>query len=341
MPANMFAVERCKARKTASPGRFLFCNHLWIVAAVCIVVCLMTCRVKAEDADVENVMAALPEIPVKRFSPAEITAVVFEDTWRLCLPVEGTEKICVRYVSEPQAVTCFRTGNPIPFDYEAGELLFLRNAAAVDGTCRNAVVRWPASRWQAAIMQFVEEDKKSPSMTGGLLFTGSSTAKMWQVAQSFPHAAALNRGFGGSQYADLFRFADKILGHHRPDVIIIYSGDNDINAGKTPEWVFADCAGAVERFRLLAPSSRIVILAIKPSGSRWEQYPSMQSANSLIENYAAVHDGVSYLDLGALLLDERGRPDPLYYLDDALHLSDEGYRRWSNALSLHIDRICD
>lgn len=286
-----------------------------------------------------DIMTTLPANPVLRVMPAEVKVTVAIDTWQLCIPVAFTEAVTVRYVSAPATVTCPQTGASIYFEYTEDMLTLESSDIPVDGSCRNAVVQWPESRWEKDMQKFVEANKAMPPMADGILFTGSSTARMWNVKKSFPDIHTLNRGFGGSQYWDLFQFADCILGEHRPETIVIYSGDNDINAKKSPEWVFADCAAAVQRVHALAPESRIIILGAKPSGSRWDQYPAMQQANALIEDYTLGLDEVYFLDLGYLLLDADGKPSPDCFLKDALHMNEKGYRLWSDSLMAFMAKM--
>lgn len=196
----------------------------------------------------------------------------------------------------------------------------------------NSVSRASENRWAKAIAAFVEQDTASPPLSGGVLFTGSSTVRLWNLEDCFPGRVVLNRGFGGSQFSDLIEFADQIIGKHTPDYIVIYSGDNDIHARISPEEVAGNCIQTIARFQTLSPESRIIILAIKPSTARWTSYPKMQQANALMATHVKDMDNVVYIDLGPLLLDESGNPTPECFLEDQLHLSEEGYRRWSHAL---------
>jgi lysophospholipase L1-like esterase len=58
----------------------------------------------------------------------------------------------------------------------------------------------------------------------------------------------------------------------------------------------------------------------------------MQKANSLMSEQIKSVDNTTFTDLGNLLLDAQGTPNSTCYVQDNLHLSDEGYRRWSEAL---------
>ena len=74
-----------------------------------------------------------------------------------------------------------------------------------------------------------------------MVFVGSSSIRMWETLEAdFPGLPVLNRGFGGSELSDVVRFADRIVVPYKPRVVVVYAGDNDLAAGKTPAQVFAD-----------------------------------------------------------------------------------------------------
>src|ERR1700677_4985783 len=71
-------------------------------------------------------------------------------------------------------------------------------------------------------------------------FVVSSTIRFWDLHKSFPELNAVNRGFGGSQLADSVYFAPRIVLKYEPRTVVLYAGDNDLAAGKTPDQVAAD-----------------------------------------------------------------------------------------------------
>src|SRR5436309_16121433 len=93
----------------------------------------------------------------------------------------------------------------------------------------------PAERWEADIRKFEEADRKSPPAPGQVVFVGSSSIRLWRLAESFSDIPSLNRGFGGSQLADAAKYADRIVTPYQPRTVVLYGGDNDLAAGKTPQ----------------------------------------------------------------------------------------------------------
>ena len=55
-------------------------------------------------------------------------------------------------------------------------------------------------RFAEAIAKFTEADQANPPAKGGIVFTGSSSIRRWDLATSFPKLKPLNRGFGGSHF---------------------------------------------------------------------------------------------------------------------------------------------
>src|SRR6516164_10408221 len=96
------------------------------------------------------------------------------------------------------------------------------------------------SRWEKDIAAFERRDRDKPPPKNAVLFVGSSSIRLWDLPKSFAGVEVINRGFGGSHLADVVHFAPRIVLPYEPRLIVLYAGDNDIAAGKTPERVHAD-----------------------------------------------------------------------------------------------------
>jgi len=202
-----------------------------------------------------------------------------------------------------------------------------------------------AAGWETAIAKFQEEDAKTPPKAGSTVFVGSSSIRMWKLEQSFPGAVVYNRGFGGSKFPDATKYMDRILAAHKPKNVVIYSGDNDIGGGATAEKAAADGIACIEAARKAAPGARVAIIGVKPSGSRWAKWPVAQAANALLRKYCDGKADLLYLDPAPLMLGSDGMPLPELFLKDRLHMTAEGYRRWTGlvgaALALPIPISAD
>lgn len=187
-------------------------------------------------------------------------------------------------------------------------------------------------RWEPAIRAFETADQEQPPEKGGIVFIGSSSIRRWDLGKSFPDLNVINRGFGGSQMADSVRYAERILLPLEPRTVVVYAGDNDINAGKSPEIVFADFTAFVARVHDTLPKTKILFIAIKPSLRRWNLVDTMRRANHKVEKFASTHPLVKFVDIDTPMLGDDGRPRPEFFVEDGLHMTDEGYRVWTGIL---------
>jgi hypothetical protein len=96
------------------------------------------------------------------------------------------------------------------------------------------------SKWEKAIVAFEQQNRQKPHPQNAIVFVGSSSIRLWKLQKLFPDLQTINRGFGGSQIADSVHFAERIILKHKPRIVALYAGDNDIAAGKSPMQVAAD-----------------------------------------------------------------------------------------------------
>ena len=212
-------------------------------------------------------------------------------------------------------------------------------APAPAGTIKKQPAATPAAsdRWEQAIRDFEAQDRKRAPTPGGIVFIGSSSIRLWKLAESFPGLPAINRGFGGSELADSVRYADRIVIAYRPRIVVLYAGDNDLASGKSPERVSADFKQFVAKVHAALPKTRIVYVGIKPSLSRWKLIDKVRDANRRIKEFAAADPRVVFIDVEKPMLGLDGKPRPELFQPDGLHLNAAGYRLWSDLLRPHLE----
>jgi len=186
------------------------------------------------------------------------------------------------------------------------------------------------TRFDKTIAGFEAADAKKQPPTGGILFTGSSSIRKWDLEKYFPGAGYLNRGFGGSHISDCIHFAPRIVLPYKPHTIVFYAGDNDTASGKSPEVVERDFKKFVAIVHKQLPECRIVFIAIKPSIARWKLIKTIRQANSLVEAVCNSDKRLSYVDVDKPMLDASGEPRADLLAKDNLHLSPAGYVLWTS-----------
>jgi lysophospholipase L1-like esterase len=202
-------------------------------------------------------------------------------------------------------------------------LTFLAVAAAVHGQ---------AARFEAEVAAYEATDRAAPPPTGGVVFIGSSSIKLWDLEASFPGVKTVNRGILGSTLYDAVRHAERLVIPHQPRVVVVYAGDNDINGGATSEQVAIQFEQFVRVVRARLPEVRIVFIGIKPSLQRWDVIERIRLANALIRAYATHDDRVAFVDVDQAMLGWDETPRPPLFVADGLHLSPSGYELWTTLL---------
>ena len=203
-----------------------------------------------------------------------------------------------------------------------------------------APARVPAAaqdRWAEAMAAFEQQDRAAPPAHGGIVFVGSSSIRLWDLARSFPGMPVVNRGFGGSEIIDSVNHVDLLALRHTPRMIVFYAGDNDIAAGKTPQQVAGDFGTFVARVRAALPSTRIAFIGIKPSILRWALVGKMREANALVRAQAEHDDRLAFIDVDGPMLgwDEKPRRD--LFVEDGLHMTPKGYELWTALVRPFLD----
>jgi lysophospholipase L1-like esterase len=180
-------------------------------------------------------------------------------------------------------------------------------------------------KYEKDIVAIEKRLKTKPPSEDTIFFTGSSTIRRWNLPENFPGLPYENCGFGGSQTRDVVHFAPRILLPYKPKTIVFYSGDNDINAKRTPEQVAEDFQAFVKFMHKDNPKTKIILLGIKHSASRDKQKADQIKANKILEAFCKTNPQLLFVDIAPLFLDSSGEYKSDHFADDKLHLSPKGY----------------
>jgi lysophospholipase L1-like esterase len=193
------------------------------------------------------------------------------------------------------------------------------------------------SQWEKEIAAFELADRAHQTPAQSIVFTGSSSIRLWEgLNQDFPDKKILNRGFGGSQTDAVVFFANRIVVPYKPRQVVIYSGDNDLAAGKSPEKVLADFKDLFFRIRRQVPNATITFISIKPSPSRKHILEKVRHTNTLVKGFLSSQQKTGYVDVFTPMLLANGKPRPELFLADSLHMTRAGYVIWAAALRPYL-----
>lgn len=199
-------------------------------------------------------------------------------------------------------------------------------------------VFWAMGRawfWESAIRKFEQSDRAKPPKPGVIVFTGSSSIRFWDtLTDDMKPLDVINRGFGGSQIAEVSYFAHRIIVPYRPKAVVLYCGENDLSWPwlKSPETVLADFEHFVQIIHAELPDTWIYYVSMKPSTLRRSNWPRVQKANVLIEMFARTQPRVQFIDVSSAMLDTTGKPRRDLLKWDGLHPSVKCYQLWTSII---------
>ena len=170
-----------------------------------------------------------------------------------------------------------------------------------------------------------------------VLFTGSSTIRMWMNVQSyFPDQNVINNGFGGSQMSDLLYFYDDLILKSSPEVIFIYEGDNDIASEKKSSEILKTTKELIGKIKTDLPESEVILISPKPSIARWHLSLKYKKLNRKLSKYCDKNQNLEFADVWSAMLDDEGMVFQDIFLGDGLHMNKKGYDIWAPVIGKYI-----
>lgn len=211
-----------------------------------------------------------------------------------------------------------------------GFCLFL----SLGGISSRASAQDVSSRYESAIRAFEQLDSAVGSRPEAILFLGSSSIGMWKtLAEDMQPLPVLNRGFGGSTLSEVAYYAPRILLPHRPALIVLYAGENDLANEERA------AAAVTEAFLRLStflkqnlPNAQLYYISIKPSPARWHYWEKFSEANEALRAIMNQEQNYHFIDLTSSMLTPYGLVRDDIFLEDMLHLNETGYAIWTSVL---------
>ena len=193
-----------------------------------------------------------------------------------------------------------------------------------------------AEPFSAEVSRWNVQDLLARRIGGDLLFVGSSSIRRWEhLARDFPEYDVVQRGFGGSTFVDVLRNFNELVRAHRPRLVVVFEGANDIASGKSVDAVFEDYLTFTQRVHDDLPETKILFIGITPNPSRWECCQEKSMGLGLrIADHCEGDPRLGYIDTPAHFL-KRGAPKGEAFTSlfcDGLHLTEEGYELWSKVI---------
>lgn len=195
-------------------------------------------------------------------------------------------------------------------------------------------------RFESTIREFEKEDQEQGYQPEAVLFTGSSSIRMWNsLHEDMAPIRVTNRGFGGSTILEVLHYANRIILPHQPKYIVFYCGENDLSNDETKAKTALKSLKAFHKYlEENLPDTRLYFIAIKPSISREKYWSKLQKANKMIRKFIARHDNYIFVDTASKMLDSDGKVLQDIFIEDNLHMNAKGYQIWTSVLKPILEK---
>lgn len=201
-------------------------------------------------------------------------------------------------------------------------------SAVILATLTGAAPAPGPERFLPEMETFAAEDRVALRAPCQVLFVGSSSIRFWKtLSQDMAPYPVLNRGFGGSQIADVNHYFDRVVAPYRPRAIFFYAGENDVHDGDAPEAVIADFKAFMDRKDKALGQIPVYFISLKPSRARLAEKPTQDAVNAAIRELAEARADLDYVDVVPAML-EGGAPKDIFVADN-LHMTPRGYELWT------------
>ena len=189
------------------------------------------------------------------------------------------------------------------------------------------------NRFEEEIATFEKQDRQEGYQNDFVLFTGSSSIRLWKTLESDMEGLnVLNRGFGGATLRELNMHWSRIAGKHQPALVVLYCGENDIAEGASVEETLEHFHSYMEKYRNTYAEVPLIYIAMKPSPSRMAFWADYQEADELIKAIIEDLPNTYFIDLGSTMYNEAGKLKPEIFEADSLHMNALGYQGWTEKL---------
>lgn len=198
----------------------------------------------------------------------------------------------------------------------------------------------PLARWY---QMHAEDVALAEAGEAKVLFIGDSITEGWagrkEWKEIFEPMGAVNFGIGGDRTENLlWRLEHGAVSSLRPKALVLLIGTNNFGLGDADSSTVAlGVRAVVHQLRTAFPDARLLLFGIFPR----DENPDTPLRTRILEVNADIqtlHDGKSifYEDIANRFLEADGHLTE-EIMPDFLHLSDEGYRRWAEAILPYLE----
>jgi lysophospholipase L1-like esterase len=172
-----------------------------------------------------------------------------------------------------------------------------------------------------------EKDVSDLPPKNGVEFAGSSMFEGWtEVTAHMAPIPAFNRSIGGSKTADILSHLDQLVLQYEPEVVVLYTGINDVSEGIAPKTAAENIRKIINGIQTALPETHVIYIPALNTGNRPDSESRITDVNRRVNAYAEEDGDVTVLDVGPALVDGNGNTRPELLLDGGTHYNETAYK---------------
>ena len=192
------------------------------------------------------------------------------------------------------------------------------------------------------IAKFDSVNKVEDYPTDAILFTGSSSIRLWNtIEEDMAPYKVIRRGFGGAKIEDLAFYLHRIVYPHNFKALVFFAGTNNITgaANDMPADSILHWIKLINhQVRRKYPIVPIFWVAITPVNSRIKVIDKVFAMNKNIKVLCEESKHMYFIDTEKSFLGADGKPKSDLFISDQLHLNREGYVLWTSLIKASLDK---
>lgn len=163
-----------------------------------------------------------------------------------------------------------------------------------------------------------------------VLFVGNSLTQRFDTDKWFGKPNYKNRGIGLNKTTDILNRLDEII-ESKPKMILLMIGINDLPSNRL-DTIIQNYQEILQTIKTSTPNTEVVVQSILPTvdNSMTQVDKQILELNREIMQLAAEF-GYRYLDLHTPIMQHPDRSS--LYVNDQVHLNEQGYQLWVNMLN--------
>ena len=170
-----------------------------------------------------------------------------------------------------------------------------------------------------------------------LLFIGDSLIEYFDWQDRFPKNSVYNMGVAGETVEGLYSRLQVVYTQvDTPDAIFIMSGINNLAMGHRKFiTTYRKIVRGLKKQYKSPKIPKIFVQSLLPVLFPWISNEEIRDINLQLKKMAEA-EKAAYLDINSLFLDREGKAVANYLLEDGVHVSEKGYRVWSDEIEKHL-----